>query len=682
MQNSRTVRLCAQPDGSFVHMKVFQERLVLNMTNKKRPNPFQGICQTEFGNIELQDILTFITGNFEGGVCVQGGYCGKILRVNLSKGRTEEQSLSEEFLRKYMGGSGVGTRFLYDMTSDDTDPLGEGNPLIYMTGPFANTSIPTSGRHQIVSKSPLTDIFGEGDVGGTWGSGLKKCGYDGIIVEGHSSKPAYILVEEGKAQIKDAGFFWGKDTYQTDEMLKEVHGRNITVSCIGSAGEKLVKFASIMHDGKHGRAVGRTGLGAVMGSKMLKAVVVSGNLKTQTADEERLKQSIKEIAPTIVKNTKPMSRYGTANTVTGAYKLGDFPMKNWKVSTWDGVKNITGVRMADTMVTGRYFCDSCIIGCGREAEIKEGRYTMKGAGPEYETIGMLGGMCLVDNLEAIAYGGEMCNRYGLDTISTGSVIAFAMELYEKGLINKEDTDGLELIWGSAEAMVEMVHRIGRREGIGELLGEGTREASRRVGGMAAEYAVHVKGLELPAHDPRAFNSLGLGYATSSRGACHLSGASNIFEKTVTMPELGINEVKDRFRTDDQGGFQVKAQDLMCLMDSMKLCKFTLHGGVKTNHIREWLKYVVGWDMDIEEFMAAGERISNLKRMYNVRCGISRKDDTLPTRILSEPHAGGGAKDNLLPLDKMLDEYYQARGWDNEGIPKKDTLERLGLWESL
>ena len=612
---------------------------------------------------------------------MKGGYWGKILRINLNNGRVWEQAPDEALYREYIGGSGIGSRFLYDLTDGDTDPLGPENPLIFMTGPFAGTTVPTSGRHQIIAKSPLTGIYGEGDAGGTWGPGLKRCGYDGIVIEGASEKPVYILVREGGAKVLDAAQLWGQDTYRTDEMLKEIHGDNITVSCIGPAGEKLVRIAAVMHDGSHARAVGRTGLGAVMGSKKLKAVAVSGSLRVQVADQEGLMRSIREAAPTMVKKTIGMKQHGTAGGTVGTERIGDFPLKNWSGSAWDKVENISGQRMTETILTGRYFCESCIIGCGREVEVKEGPYAMKGAGPEYETLGMLGGMCLVDNLEAIAYGGELCNRYGLDTISTGGVIAFAMELYERGIIGQQDTDGLDLRWGSAYAMIEMVHKIGKGEGLGSILGYGVREAARRIGGRAPEYAIHTKGLEFPAHDPRAFNSLALGYATSNRGACHLQGASHMFEKTVVMPELGIPEPKDRFRRDDQGEFVKTCQDLMCILDSLKVCKFTLYAGLSTTHIREWIKLVVGWDVDLEELMAAGERIFNLKRMYNVKCGIRRSDDTIPERILKQPRTEGGAKDNLPPLESMLDEYYRARGWDQSGVPLKETVKRLGLmWD--
>lgn len=612
---------------------------------------------------------------------MKGGYWRKILRINLSDGRVWEQTPDEDLYRKYIGGSGIGARFLYDLTDGNTDPLGPENPLIFMTGPFAGTPVPTSGRHQVIAKSPLTGIYGEGDAGGTWGPGLKRCGYDGIIIEGTSDKPVYVLVSEGRVRILDAGDLWGRDTYETDQKLKEIHGENIVVSSIGPSGEKLIKLSAIMHDGSDARAVGRTGLGAVMGSKKLKAVVVSGNKKVPVADPEGLRNSIKELVPTMVQKTLGMKQHGTAVGTVATERIGDFPLKNWAGSVWDKVENISGQRMTETILTGRYFCGSCVIGCGREVEIKEGPYRMKGAGPEYEALGMLGGMCLVDNLEAIAYGGELCNRYGLDVISTGGAIAFAMELYEQGIIDKKDTGGLDLEWGSAEAMIEMVHQIGKGEGLGRLLGHGVREAARRIGGRAPAFAIHTKGLEFPAHDPRAFNSIALGYATSNRGACHLQAASHMFEKTAVMPELGIPEPKERFRTDDQGEFVKVCQDLMCILDSLKVCKFTLYGGLRTTHVREWLKCVTGWDMDLEELMAVGERIFNLKRMYNVKCGISRKDDTVPERILKQPRTEGGAKDNLPPLESMLEEYYPARGWDSDGVPLRETIDKLGLeWD--
>ncbi|MGI6703729.1 MAG: aldehyde ferredoxin oxidoreductase family protein [Clostridia bacterium] len=612
---------------------------------------------------------------------MKGGYWGRVLRINLGDGRVWEEAPNEALYRQYIGGSGVGARFLYDLTGGDTDPLGPENPLIFMTGPFAGTPVPTSGRYQIIAKSPLTGIYGEGDSGGTWGPGLKRCGYDGIVIEGTSEKPVYILVREDGAKIIDASFLWGRDTYETDEMLKGIHGDNITVACIGPAGERLIKLASIMNDGSHARAVGRTGLGAVMGSKRLKAVVVSGSLQVPVADQEGLKRSIKAAVPTMVQKTIAMKQHGTAAGTVATEKIGDFPLKNWSGSVWNKVENVSGQRMTDTILTGRYFCEACIIGCGREVEIKEGPYAMKGAGPEYEAIGMLGGMCLIDNLEAIAYGGELCNRYGLDIISTGGAIAFAMELYEQGIITKEDTGGLDLVWGNADAMIEIINRIVNGEGLGGLLGDGVREAARRIGGRAPDFAIHTKGLELPAHDPRAFNSIALGYATSNRGACHLQGASHMFEKSVVMPELGIPEPKDRFRKDDQGEFMKTCQDLMCILDSLKVCKFTLYAGLHTTHIREWLKCVTGWDISLEELMAAGERIFSLKRMYNVKCGIRRSDDTIPERILKQPRTEGGAKDNLPPLESMLEEYYPARGWDENGVPLKGTIEKLGLeWD--
>ncbi|HQD42567.1 MAG TPA: aldehyde ferredoxin oxidoreductase N-terminal domain-containing protein, partial [Bacillota bacterium] len=287
---------------------------------------------------------------------MKGGYWRKILRINLSDGRVWEQTPDEDLYRKYIGGSGIGARFLYDLTDGNTDPLGPENPLIFMTGPFAGTPVPTSGRHQVIAKSPLTGIYGEGDAGGTWGPGLKRCGYDGIIIEGASDKPVYVLVSEGRVRILDAGDLWGRDTYETDQKLKEIHGENIVVSSIGPSGEKLIKLSAIMHDGSDARAVGRTGLGAVMGSKKLKAVVVSGNKKVPVADPEGLRNSIKELVPTMVQKTLGMKQHGTAVGTVATERIGDFPLKNWAGSVWDKVENISGQRMTETILTGRYFC--------------------------------------------------------------------------------------------------------------------------------------------------------------------------------------------------------------------------------------------------------------------------------------------------------------------------------------
>lgn len=611
-----------------------------------------------------------------------GGYMGKLLRVDLTHQKTWVEDLDLEVARRYLGGSGLAVKYLYEETDAGTDPLGSENLLIFMTGPFTGTTIPNSGRHAVVARSPLTGIWGEGDVGGTWGVMLKRAGYDGILVKGKANDPVYLWVNEDGVEIRSARHLWGEDTFKTAELVQaETHPKAV-VTCIGPAGENLVKLAVVMSDGRDGRAAGRGGLGAVMGSKNLKAIAVYGTRRPPVADAESLKALTKEMAGTIAERTQGMARFGTAGGLQAMEELGDLPIRNWYQGSWpEGAAKIGGAHLAETILTRNYHCGACVIGCGRTVKLERGDYAgVEQGGPEYETLASLGALCLVDDLEAVALANEYCNRYGLDTISTGSAVAFAMECWEHGLITEKDTDGLKLEWGSAEAMLGLVQAIARRAGLGQLLADGVRAAAEALGGRAKEYAIHVKGLEFPAHDPRAYNSVAVGYATSNRGACHLQGFTHMFEKSVTMPELGYTDIQDRFGVEGKGELTAKCQDLMCLMDSLKICKFSLSGGVKVTHLVKWLNYVTGWDVTVEEFLRAGERIFNLKRLYNVRCGISRKDDTLPPRILTHRRGSGGAAENLPPLGRMLSEYYAWRGWSEEGIPTRNRLRALGLEE--
>ena len=580
----------------------------------------------------------------------------------------------------YIGGCGIAARILFDETDEKVEPLSPDNLLIFMTGPVTATKVPLSGRHEVVAKSPLTGLYGESDSGGSWGVELKRSGYDGIVIRGRAERPVYLWIHDGEAEIRNAEHLWGMDTYTVDGAIKRETDGKAVVASIGPAGERLARIAAIMNDGKHGRAAGRCGMGAVMGYKRLKAIAVRGDLTPEVAEPERLERSVKELAPMIVKRAENMHKYGTSGGMTVMNYLGDVPVKNWLKGGWEeGAEKLSGQRMAETILTGRYYCRGCLIGCGREVKIEGGRYgPVDGAGPEYETLAMLGMCCLIDDLEAVARANELCNRYGLDTISTGAVIAFAMEAYEHGLITDEDTGGVRLEWGNAEAMVRMVEMIGEREGLGWLLGEGVKRASERIGGLAHEFSIHVKGLELPAHDPRAYYSQGLSYATSNRGACHLQSLSHLFERSLTLPDLGYPEVLERHTSEGKGEFVAKTQNLMCMFDSLKVCKFIMFGGVQPSHLVEWLNCVTGWKLTLEDFMRTGERIYNLKRLYNVREGVSRKDDTLPPRILTHKKGEGGSPDNLPPLGEMLNQYYKYRGWDEMGIPTENKLVELGL----
>jgi len=612
-----------------------------------------------------------------------GGYVGKILYVDLTSRDLREERISEDVARKYLGGSGLGARILYDLTRAQTNALGPENLLIFMNGPLTGTKIPLSGRHQVVAKSPLTSIYGESDVGGTWGSQLKKAGYDGLVLEGRAEKPTYLWICDGTVEFRDATHLWGMDTYEVDETLKKETDLKAVTNSIGPAGERLTRIAGIMTDGRDGRASARCGLGAVMGSKNVKSIVAKGSKEVPLANPEGLMHSIRECSKMIVDGTKSLHLFGTSGGTVAIEQLGDMPVKNWLEGRFEeGAKRISGTRMAESILVGRYYCGACIVGCGRRVKIEHGPYALvDGAGPEYETMACIGATNLVDDLKAIAKAHELCNRYGLDVISTGQVIGFAFEAYERGLITAEDTGGLTLRWGDPASMIELVRRIGEREGIGWLLGEGVKRAADRIGGIAPEFALHVKGLELPGHDPRAYNSVGLAYATSNRGACHLQAASHLFERTVTMPDLGYPQTLDRFGVDGKGEFVAKMQDLMCIFDSAKLCKFLLFGEVKVWRIVEWLNLVTGWNLTAQELMKVGERIYNLKRMYNVRCGVSRKDDTLPPRVLTHKRGCGGAASNLPPLSTMLSDYYAYRGWDEMGIPTEARLTQLGLTPS-
>ena len=613
------------------------------------------------------------------GTKMKGGYAGRLLFVDLTEEKTEARELPTRLQEDYLGGSGLGTRLLYDMTGPETDPLGPGNVLIFMTGPFTGTKVPTSGRHQILAKSPLTGLFGEGDAGGRWGAALKGAKWDGIVVTGAASRPLYLLVAGDAVRLVAADDLWGRDTFETEKILVERHGATCRVAAIGPAGERKTPLAAIVHDGADARVVGRCGLGAVMGSKRLKALAVIATEAVHPLDEAGLRTDLRERLPLFVENAKGLHLLGTAGGVPGAEKLGDLPLKNWTQGGWDRAEAISGQKMASTILTGRFYCASCPIGCGRTVTLAEGPYGgVAGAGPEYETLGMLGASCLVSDLEAVTYAADICNRCGMDTIETGNAVAMAMEWAEKGILSPAELEGLDLRWGNAGAMVELVRRISRGETfLGRLLGQGVAAAARSLG-RGLEAAIHCKGLSFPAHDPRCFNSLALGYATSNRGACHLQGGTYMFEKTALLPELGYDRPQDRHGVAGKGRLNFDAQNVMALFDSLKLCKFLLYAGATLTDVRRWLALVTGRELSLEELMRTGERLFNLKRLYNVRCGISRDDDVLPDRIVSLPRRDEGTGDNLPPLATMLDEYYACRGWDARGIPTRERLLVLGL----
>ncbi len=598
-----------------------------------------------------------------------GGYIGRYLQVDLTTGRITPRALGERDAERFVGGSGLAARMLAQEVAAGPDPLGPENPLAFTTGPLAGTPAPTSNRFTAAARSPLTRLWGEGDCGGRWASALKGSGFDAVLVTGQAARPVYLHIENGEAELRDASELWGVDTYELDLGAPTV--------CIGPAGERGVLYASIMHDGRAGRAVGRTGLGAVMGSKRLKAIVVNGDVRPQVAHAETLKASIRSVIGTVVEKTKGFHLHGTAGGVENYERLGNLPLKNWKQGSWpDGALKITGATMTETILTGRYACGSCPIGCGREVAVTQGPHAgVCGAGPEYETVAALGSLCLIDDLEAIAHMNEICNRLGIDTISAGGVLAFAMEARENGIWPQGPA------WGDGMAAVHLLEQIGRREGeVPTLLGLGTRRAAEAWGGLAREFAIHVKGLEPPMHDPRAYVSAAIGYATSTRGADHLQAYSHPFERVLSAPSLGIPEPLPRDTAQGKGAMVATLQNWMAVLDSLKLCKFPVMGGFQPEHMVEWANAVTGWEHDLAGWLRIGDRICNLRRAINARLGASRVDDTLPARLLFHRRGEGGAPDSLPPFGPMLADYYAARRWTEMGLPTPELLRELDLAE--
>ncbi len=599
---------------------------------------------------------------------------GKILEVDLGQGRLSEVEPDPLELRSFIGGSGYGACLMARQLPQPPGPLEPGNPLMFLAGPLTGTPVPTAGRHTIVSRSPLTGLWGEASIGGSWGRELRRAGYLGVVIRGRADRPVYLYLSPQGAELRDAAHLWGLHCQESDRALRGETEAKAVVATIGPAGENLVPLAGIFSDGRHARTAARGGLGAVAGSKNLKAVVVRGQGRVPVADASALKQVTREMAGSYQRLAQALGPYGTPHLVHPCAEIGTMPFQNWRKGAWKRVGAITGQRLKERFQVGRYHCAGCPVGCGRVVEIDREQM----AGPEYETLGILGGACLIDDLEGLCRLNRLCNQLGLDTIEAGSLVAFAMELYERGVITREDTGGLELTWGDWRAAGELIRQIGYKEGLGAFLGQGLAGAARELGGVAPECAVQVKGMAAAAHDPRAYFSIALGYATSNRGACHLQAFSHIFERNLSMPEWGLDEPLERFAVEGKAELVMRAQDLMALFDALALCKFSLFAGVGPAVLSQWLNAVCGWDMEPAELSLCGERIFNLKRIYNNSLGITRKDDSLPGRLLTHKRGEGGTVKSLPPLNIMLSEYYELRGWDQEGIPRSDKLGELGL----
>ncbi|MBN1956056.1 MAG: aldehyde ferredoxin oxidoreductase family protein [Anaerolineae bacterium] len=606
---------------------------------------------------------------------MNGGYLGQILWVDLASGRARTAPLDPQLAADYIGGRGLGTRLLYDRLAPGTAPLSPENPLVFATGPLNGTAAALSGRYEVVTRSPLTGTVLGANSGGRFALDLKQTGYDAVVIEGAAAAPCYLWIHDEGVEIRDASHLWGLDTRQTTErLLAETHER-AGVACIGPAGERGVLFASIIND--RGRAAGRGGAGAVMGAKHLKAVVVHGHHQTPIADPQRFKAAREEArtalseAP-VTKNA--LREFGTAVLVHLINEYGGLPVHNFQRGYFPDADSISGQTLKETIYERSVACANCFVACGRATRTAR----RSGEGPEYESLWAFGPMCGVRDLEAITEANYTGNELGFDTISAGSTIACAMELWEREAFDSatraqvEAELGTELAFGNARAMLRCSELIGRREGIGVWLAEGSARLAARFG--HPELAMSVKGMELPAYDPRAFRAMALALATSNRGGCHLR-AYMIAPEAMSTPTS-----VDRFATSGKATLVKLYQDLSAVVDSMGMCIFTTFA-LNPAHYAALLAATTGIERSAEQVLEAGERIWLLERLFNAREGFTRRDDTLPQRLLQESLPGGHSKAQPVEeLAAMLDAYYQARGWDRQGHPQADTLARLGLAE--
>ena len=599
-----------------------------------------------------------------------GGYTGHLLRVDLSEKRLEVEELREDVLKALVGGKGLGAWLLYRELRPRIDSLGPENEIAFLTGPVSATGIPGASRLACVFKSPLTGIWGESYCGGFVAPELKKAGFDAVVVRGRSDEPIVLVIEDGHAELRPAEDLWGLDTFETEDALKSELGKRFQVLCIGPAGEKLVRFACICHS--KGRQLGRCGAGAVMGSKRLKAIAIRGTGSVEVARPREVEDLARELRERARDTLVGLSEYGTPAIMASTNAKKVFPTRNWTEGSFPGFEKINAKAMKKRVVVASKACLGCPVACGKISEVREGPYAgARVEGPEYETLFALGALCYNDCLEAIVALNELCDRLGLDTISTGNALAFAMECYERGLVGPEQTGGLQLRFGDHETMVEAVKRIAMRDGpFFSLLADGVARASKALGRGAEEIAIHVKGLEPPGYDPRGLKGVALAYAISVRGACHLRHVAyrpNLTGQHPFKPGVRI----DRLSYDGQAEVVVELEDFYALVDSMVLCRFLCLptiGPVLWEELSAIYSATTGLDKKPEELRRTGALINDIVRAFNIREGVSRKDDTLPKRFFKHPIAGEVIDSER--FERMLDEYYALRGWDEEGRPRK------------
>jgi aldehyde:ferredoxin oxidoreductase len=610
------------------------------------------------------------------------GWHGRILRVSLAEGSIHEEPFSEREAARFFGGRGLAIKVLLEGMDPRADALSAENLLAMATGPLTSTPAPTGNRYMVVTKSPLTGAVSYSNSGGVFPTMLKRSGYDMVVFEGRSPKPVYLYIHERRAELRDASHLWGRDTHQTDDVLKAETSSDASVACIGPAGEKLALIAAIIND-KH-RAAARSGVGAVMGSKNLKAVVAQGGLKPALHDEPAMREVVRaalgELAAAI-KQGHNMRIYGTSYVPDVTNAAGVLPTFNFQQGQFDGAHKINGPSLKEQFLIRNGGCYACPLACARITEVKGEvwgeQFAGQGEGPEYETIGSLGSACGVDNLAAVTKANYVCNELGLDTISMGLTIACAMELYSKGILDESEI-GRRLPFGDADGLVEMVRLTGRRQGFGDLLAEGSWRLAQRYG--RPEMSITAKKQEFPSYDARGLKGMGLLYATSNKGASHMAG------DTAYVELFGVGRKIDGLAYEGKAELVKHFQDVFTLMDTAGVCVFvalrytldTANGYLPTR-LTELINHACGTRFTSETMLQAAERVYNLERLFLVKAGLTRSDDTLASRM-AEPMPGGPIAGETFDLARLLDEYYAVRGWDADGVPTREKLEELGIQE--
>ncbi|MEE9223837.1 MAG: aldehyde ferredoxin oxidoreductase family protein [Thermoplasmata archaeon] len=605
------------------------------------------------------------------------GYGGSILHVDLGTGKISKEALPDEMVQKYLGGAGFAVRLLYDRSRPKHDAFDPSNPLIVTPGLFDGFGVPTGGKVVFCTKSPLTGLIGDSVMGGSIGSELKHAGYDAVVITGRAKEPSYLLIDNDDVEIEDASDLWGSIVPVTAEKVKEREG-DVKVASIGPAGENRVRYASVDCDD---RQAGRTGVGAVMGSKNLKAIAVRGTKDLVPHDPKALLDLNLEYLNKMTESSAYESdtKYGTGEFLEWINAdRGVFPTRNWKEGMFDQRKEIDPYHWAPIYMKKNKACFSCSKPCGRLFTIDEGEFAgLAIDGIEYETLYSLGGVCGTGDIEKVAKGNEICDHEGMDTISAGDAIGFAMDLYENGILTREETSGMDLNFGNSDAELRLLEMIAKREGLGDILADGVKMAAERIGKGADKYAVHVKGMEPPAYDVRGIKGMALAFMTSTRGACHLRTCAYALELTGKFWKF---KDVDRFSSEGKGEEIMDMEDLVVLYDALGMCKFS-RGYFLAEGFTDVIEAVTGAEISEEELLRTGERINNLKQLYNLREGMTRQDYVLPKKITSIPIPEGESKGHLVTVEemnRMLDDYFMARRWGTNSVPTREKLNELGI----